>query len=94
MIIADPDPKACRKLNNFSSTSAIVTTLISPSIAKLTLTCDSRPAKQVLIALAKELSDGSYRNVIQNAETKRLIPWLGAIGLMLYCHYLTPMFVP
>jgi hypothetical protein len=68
--------QACRKLNNFSSTSAIVTTLISPTITKLTLTRDSKSAKEVLNALAHELSDDSYRMVIQNAETKRLIPWL------------------
>ena len=87
---ADSYHKACRGLNNFSSTSAIVTALISPTITELTLTCDSKTAKQVLHGLATELADDSYRNVIQSAGTKQLIPWLGKIGLMLYYHYLTP----
>ena len=77
---ADSYHKACRKLNNFSSTSAIVTALISPTITDLTLTCDRWPAKQVLHGLATELADISYRHVIQNAGTKTLIPWLGATG--------------
>ena len=91
---ADSFCKACRKLHNFSSTSAIVTTLLSPSIAKLILTCDSKPAKQVLLGLAKQLAGVSYRNVIENEGTKQLIPWLGKIGLILYYHYLTPMLTP
>ena len=77
---ADSYHKACRKLNNFSSTSAIVAALISPSITELILTCDSRSAKQVLHELATELADVSYRHVIQNAGMKTLIPWLGTIG--------------
>ena len=77
---ADSYHKACRVLNNFSSTSAIVTALISPTITELTLTCDSWPVKQVLHGLAAELADISYRHVIQNAGTKTLIPWLGTIG--------------
>ena len=81
---ADSYRKACRKLHNFSSTSAIVTTLLSPTIAKLTLTRDSKQAKQVLYGLGKQLADISYRDVIQNEGTKRLIPWLGTIGLMHY----------
>ena len=80
-------------MHNFSSTSAIVTTLISPTIAKLTLTCDSKPAKQVLHGLAKQLADLSYQSVIENEGTKQLIPWLGTIGLMLYCHHLTLMLI-
>ena len=88
---ADSYHKACRKLNNFSSTAAIVTALISPTINELTLTCDNKPARQVLHGLATELTDDSYRNVIQRAGTKQLIPWLGKIGLMLYYHCLTPM---
>jgi len=68
--------QACRKLNNFSSTSAIVTTLLSPNITNLPLTCDNKTVKQVLHGLAKELSDVSYRSVIQKAGTKQLIPWL------------------
>ena len=77
---ADSCHKACRVLNNFSSTSAIVTALISPTINELTLTCDNWPAKQVLHELATELTDVSYRHAIQNAGTKTLIPWLGATG--------------
>ena len=84
---ADSYRKACRRLNNFSSTSAIVAALISPTITELILTCDSKPAKQVLHGLAKQLADVSYRDVIQNAGTKTLIPWLGMIGLMLYYSY-------
>ncbi|KAH9057103.1 hypothetical protein EDB83DRAFT_2316074 [Lactarius deliciosus] len=70
--------QACRKLNNFSSTSAIVTALLSPTITGLTLTCESRATKQILHGLTKELTptDGSYRNVIRNTATKELIPWL------------------
>ena len=68
-----------------------MTTLISPAIAKLTLTCNSKPAKQVLHGLARQLADVSYRNVIENEETKTLIPWLGMIGLTLY--YLTSMLI-
>ncbi|KAF8266619.1 hypothetical protein EI94DRAFT_1786854 [Lactarius quietus] len=68
--------QACRKQHNFSSTSAIVTTLLSPAISNLTLTCDNKTAKQVLHGLAKDLSDVSYRNVIHNTGTKQLIPWL------------------
>ncbi|KAH9057641.1 ras guanine nucleotide exchange factor domain-containing protein [Lactarius vividus] len=70
--------QACRKLNNFSSTSAIVTALLSPTITNLALTCESRATKQSLHGLAKELTptDGSYRNMIRNAATKELIPWL------------------
>ena len=91
---ADSFCKACRKLHNFSSTSAIVTTLLSPTIAKLTLTCDSKPAKQFLHGLVKQLADVSYRSVIENEGTKQLIPWLGKIGLILYYHYLTPTCTP
>ncbi len=97
MITADRHHKACRRLNNFSSTSAIVTALQSPTITSLTLTCESKAAKQVLHELAKELTltDGSYRNIIRNAATKELIPWLGTIGLMFNHHYLiTPMSIP
>ena len=90
---ADSYHKACRKLHNFSSTSAIVTTLLSPAIAKLTLTCDCKPAKQVLHGLAKQLADISYRNVIEDEGTKQLIPWLGTIGLMPYYYYLTSMLI-
>ncbi|KAH9039390.1 hypothetical protein EDB84DRAFT_1436992 [Lactarius hengduanensis] len=74
--------QACRKLNNFSSTSAIVTALLSPTITGLALTCESRATKQVLHGLAKELTstDGSYRNVIRSTATKELIPWLSTIG--------------
>ena len=90
---ADSYHKACRGLNNFSSTSAIVTALISPTITELILTCDSKTAEQVLHGLATELTDESYRNVIRSAGTKQLIPWLGEIGLMLYYHYLTPMLI-
>ncbi|KAH8980822.1 hypothetical protein EDB86DRAFT_3087571 [Lactarius hatsudake] len=70
--------QACRKLNNFSSTSAIVTALLSPTITGLALTCESRATKQILHGLAKELTskDGSYRNVIRSTATKELIPWL------------------
>ncbi|KAF8273843.1 hypothetical protein EI94DRAFT_1715048 [Lactarius quietus] len=68
--------QAFRKLNNFSSTSAIVTTLSSPPISNLKLTCDSKTANQVLHRLAKDISDISYRNVIHNTGTKQLIPWL------------------
>ncbi|KAH9029102.1 hypothetical protein EDB85DRAFT_1555024 [Lactarius pseudohatsudake] len=70
--------QACRKLNNFSSTSAIVTALLSPTITGLALTCESRATKQVLHGLAKELTstDGSYRRVIRSTATKELIPWL------------------
>ena len=88
---ADSYRKACRKLNNFSSTSAIVTALTSPTIANLTLTCDSKRAKHVLHGLARQLADVSYRNVIENEETKTLIPWLGMIGLTLY--YLTSVLI-
>jgi hypothetical protein len=94
VIRADCRYKACRMLNNFSSTSAIVTTLLSPNITSLPLTCDNKTANQVLHGLAKELSDASYRNVIQKAGTKQLIPWLGTIGLKLDHHYLTSMFIP
>ncbi|KAH9001757.1 hypothetical protein EDB92DRAFT_1812453 [Lactarius akahatsu] len=74
--------QACRKLNNFSSTSAIVTALLSPTITSLALTCESRATKQVLHGLAKELTptDGSYRNVIRSSATMELIPWLSTIG--------------
>jgi hypothetical protein len=93
MIRADDHPKACRELKNFSSTSAIVTALSSPIITSLTLTCESKTAKPVLHRLVNELSPtgGSYRNVIHNAATKELIPWLGTIGVLLYHRYLTPM---
>ena len=96
MIRADDRHKECRDLKNFSSTSAIVTALSSPTIKCLTLTCESKTAKQILHQLAEELSPtgGSYRDVIQNAGTKELIPWLGTIGLFLYRRYLTPMFRP
>ncbi|KAI9457793.1 hypothetical protein BJY52DRAFT_1223704 [Lactarius psammicola] len=78
MIRADSHHKACRKLNNFSSMSAIVTALTSPTITSLALTCETRAAKQALPELVKELTqtDGSYRNVIRKAATKELIPWL------------------
>ena len=80
-------------MHNFSSTSAIVTSLISPTITELTFTCDSKPAKQVLHGLAKELADVSYRDVIQNEGTKQLIPWLGTIGVMLYYRHLASIFI-
>jgi serine/threonine protein kinase len=69
--------EACRGLNNFSSTSAIVIALMSPIVTALVLTCESR-AKQVLYGLAKDLTptDGVYQNTLQKAGTKDLIPWL------------------
>jgi hypothetical protein len=77
-------------LNNFSSISAIMTTLSSPNITNLPLMCENKTANQVLHGLAKELSDTSYRNVIHNAGTKQLIPWLGStVGLILGHHYLS-----
>ena len=85
--------KACRKLHNFSSSSAILTALISSTITKLPLTCGSRPAKQVLRGLAREVADVSYQQVMQYEGTKQLIPWLCTIDLMLYYYYLTSMFI-
>jgi hypothetical protein len=96
MIRADDHHKTCRELKNFSSTSAIVTALSSPTITSLALTCESKTAKQILPRLTKELSltDGSYLNVIRNVATKELIPWLGTIDLLPYHRYLTPMYRP
>ncbi|KAF8496691.1 ras guanine nucleotide exchange factor domain-containing protein [Russula emetica] len=69
--------KACRALNNFSSTSAIVLSLMSPLVTALALTCESK-AKSVLYALAKELTptDGVYENTLEKVATRDLIPWL------------------
>src|SRR6266404_89345 len=94
-IRADCYHKACRRLNNFSSTDAIVTALSSSTITDLVLTCEceSKATRQALNRLIKELAptDGSYRNTIHRAATKELIPWLGMIGLIPHCQYLTPM---
>jgi len=69
--------KACRALNDFSSTSAIVVALMSQIVTVLALTCESK-AKQVLYALAKELTptDGVYQSTLKSVATNDLIPWL------------------
>ncbi|KAF8497030.1 ras guanine nucleotide exchange factor domain-containing protein [Russula emetica] len=69
--------KACRALNNFSSTSAIVLALMSPLVAALARTCESK-AKSDLHALAKELTptDGVYESTLEKVATRDLIPWL------------------
>jgi hypothetical protein len=68
-------------MNNFSSAAAIVIALTSPVITSLTLTCESK-AKPILHALARDLApaDGTYENMLQQATTKDLIPWLGMDG--------------
>jgi len=65
-------------MNNISSAAAIVIALTSPVITSLTLTCESK-AKPILHALARDLApaDGAYQNMLQQATTKDLIPWLG-----------------
>jgi len=69
--------KECRNLNNFSSMSAIVVALTSPTITTLPLTSKSQ-AKPILHALEREieLTNGAYQNALARAQTKALIPWL------------------
>ncbi|KAH9967848.1 hypothetical protein BC827DRAFT_1263627 [Russula dissimulans] len=69
--------QACRSLNNFSSTSAIVVALTSSIITTLPRTCDV-PAKSTLSALEREIvpTNGAYQNALAQAQTKDLIPWL------------------
>ncbi|KAI9508854.1 ras guanine nucleotide exchange factor domain-containing protein [Russula earlei] len=69
--------QACRNLNNFSSTSAIVTALMSSVITTLPLTSESK-ANSVLHTLAGELTptNGAYQNTLEQVATKDLIPWL------------------
>jgi hypothetical protein len=72
--------KACRRLNNFSSTSAIVIALMSPIVTALTLTRGSKA--KALYKLAKDLTptNGVYQNTLEKVATKDLIPWLGTVG--------------
>jgi hypothetical protein len=72
--------KECRRLYNFSSTSAIVIALMSPMIKALTFTCESK-AKPMLYALAQDLTpaDGMYHNTLGKVATKDVIPWLGTV---------------
>ncbi|KAI0303378.1 hypothetical protein B0F90DRAFT_1816199 [Multifurca ochricompacta] len=69
--------QACRKMNNFSSTSAITTALLSPAVTGLVLTCESK-AGRVLRTLTEDLDleNGAYQNSLRQAGTKELIPWL------------------
>lgn len=68
----------CHKLNNFSSTSAIVTALSSPTITRLVLTCESKGAERVLRSLDNQFepTDDPYRRVIPTTKELTGIPSL------------------
>src|SRR6267142_199968 len=73
--------KVCQHMNNFSSASAIVTALTSPTVTNLIRTCKSK-AKPILHMLDRDLTptNGAYFETLRQAETKELIPWLGITG--------------